>query len=481
MKEYNTDGHLGRAALRSGMDRKTASKYINVGKLPSELKMARHWRTRENPFEVDWQWVEQKLEKSPTLEAKTLFDELCRTFPERYQESQLRTLQRHVRQWRALRGPEQEVRFAQEHIPGEAAQTDFTWATELQVTIAGEVFLHMLCHFVLPFSNWQWATVCLSESYLALKRGVQAALWRLGHVPSNHQTDNSTAATWTRSKRTRFNLKYLELMAHYGMKPRTIAPGKKEQNGDIESQNGVLKRRLEQALLLRGSRDFPSVEVYEQWIFGEVERANALRKGKHDEEIKAMRKVPNRALPDFVEEAKQVTTWSTIRIDHNTYSVPSRLIGHKVSVRLSECNLEVWYAGKPQFSTERLRGRHGHTINYRHVIWSLVKKPGAFARYRFRQDLFPTLMFRRAYDSLSEKTPGLQSDLEYLRILHLAASTLQSDVELALECLFETSTPITANAVKDLVRPYEVKPPEMAAPIVDLTSYDALLSLKEAS
>lgn len=167
----------------------------------------------------------------------------------------------------ASNGPEREIFFAQEHRSGELSQMDFTHATELGVTIAGEAFAHLLCNFVLVFSNWQWVTVCLSESYLALKRGFQDAILKLGHVPRRNQTDNSTSATNQQpGKRREFNRSYVELMTHHGVELCTTGVGKKEQNGDVEAGNGVLKRRLDQALMLRGSRNFESVEIYEAWL-----------------------------------------------------------------------------------------------------------------------------------------------------------------------------------------------------------------------
>src|SRR5690606_30669242 len=131
--------------------------------LPSQMVRQRDWLTRENPFAQDWSEIEAMLASSPELEAKTIFEVLVERHPDRYEPGQLRTLQRHIKRWRAQHGPDREVRFAQAHRPGEAAQTDFTWASELGVTIAGQLFAHLLCVFVLPYSNWQWATVCLSE------------------------------------------------------------------------------------------------------------------------------------------------------------------------------------------------------------------------------------------------------------------------------------------------------------------------------
>ena len=211
MAEMSKHGKKGRAALRAGMDRGTAQKYREAGKLPSaRATVQRAYLTREDPFAVDWSWIEGVLADAPELEAKALFEHLEATNPGRYEPGQVRTLQRRISRWRAQHGPEREVFFAQEHRPGEAAQTDFTWATELEITICGEALQHMLCHFVLPYSNWQWVTVAYSESLLALRHGVQAALLRLGRKPEWHQTDNSTAATHelTTGKRG-FNDEYL--------------------------------------------------------------------------------------------------------------------------------------------------------------------------------------------------------------------------------------------------------------------------------
>jgi len=253
MEEMSKHGRIGQAAMKADMDRKTARKYVTAGTLPSEMQKARDWRTREDPFAEHWPALEAQLREAPGLEAKTLLDELIARYPEQYTEGQLRTLQRRVRQWRATEGPEQDVKLAQRHRPGEAAQSDFTHTKELGITIAGELFVHMLFVFVLPFSNWAWATVCLSESMAALRRGVQRALFQLGRVPQHHQTDNSTAATHhvpdgkreaLESGKRAFNADYLALMRHFGMEPRTTAVGAKEQNGDVEAQNGALKRRL---------------------------------------------------------------------------------------------------------------------------------------------------------------------------------------------------------------------------------------------
>jgi len=477
MEEMQKQGGIGLAAMRAGMDRKTARKYVRAGKLPSELRKPHSWRTREDPFAADWPALMRMLEEAPELEARTLFDHLLGLKPEAYTAGQLRTLQRRIRQWRAQQGPEREVFFPQAHRPGEALQTDFTHATVLGVTICGEPFEHQLCHSVLPFSNWEWATVCHSESMAALRRGVQSTLFRLGRVPEFHQTDNSTAATHDlRTGKRGFNEEYLAMMAHFGLKPRTIGIGAKEQNGDIEASHGVLKRRLAQHLLLRGSRDFESEEAYERWLWEKIEAADRLRQPKFGEELAVMRLLRVARLPEYRQESVVVTSWSTIRVRRNTYSVPSRLIGETMRVHVFEPRLEVYHGGVLQLEVERLRGEGGHRINYRHVIWSLVQKPGAFARYRYREDLFPSLTFRRAYDALTERRDPWKADIEYLRILHLAASTMESDVEAALERLLEGGESPSADAVKRVVAPERIEVPALEVPAVDLTSYDSLLA-----
>lgn len=486
MEEMSKHGHIEQAAMKADMDRKTARKYVTAGKLPSEMVAARDWRTRPDPFEEHWPEIEERLRATPEFEAKTLFELLREQHPERYADGQLRTLQRRVKQWRATRGPDRDVVFGQRHRPGEAAQTDFTDAAELAVTIAGQVFLHLLCVLVLPFSNWQWATVCLSESTAALKKGVQRALFQLGRVPHYHQTDNSTAATHEipagqveRDGHGRaFNTAYLAVMRHFGMTARTTEVGAKEQNGDVESSNGALKRRLEQALLVRGSRDFESVDAWQAFVDQVLRKANAGRGPRVAEEIAAMRELNVAKLPEFVEEDAKVSEWSTVRLKQCAYSVPSRLIGEWLQARLYEDRVEIYYAGTLQLACERLRGKNLHRIDYHHVIWSLVRKPGAFARYVYREEMFPSLVFRRAYDATQVPHPGTKGDLEYLRILHLAASTMEADVEAALGLLLADGATISSAAVKALIAgpPSPLEVPALAASTPDLRVYDALLA-----
>lgn len=477
MKEYQKQGTIGKAALRAGMSRNTAAKYLKSGRLPSEEVKERTWRTRPDPFAEDWAEMAARLTAAPELAAKTLFLDLCRRHPGRYEPGQLRTLQRRIKQWRAAEGPEKEVFFAQEHRAGEAIQTDFTNANGLGVTLGGEAFPHLLCHSVLPHSNWGWVSVCLSESMSALRRGVQACLFELGHVPVWHQTDNSTAATHDlRSGKRGFNEEYEGLMRHFGMKPRTIEVGKKHQNGDVESSNRWLKDRLEQHLLLRGNRDFPDRQTYEQWVREVQRQANSQHRVHFLDELKAMRGLSATRLAEYSEHKVRVTSWSTIRVKLKTYSVPSRLIRETVNVRLFEDRLEVLYGGKVQLVTERLRGSAQRRIDYRHMIWSLVKKPGAFARYRYRDELFPSLAFRQTYDALAQAHVPHVADREYLRVLHLAASTLETEVAQVLAELHVEGVVPDFERVRPRLPSSRPAVPEVEPLEVNLREYDALLA-----
>jgi len=490
MDELNRHGEIGRAAMCAGMDRKTARKYVRSGTMPSAATEPRHWRTREDPFREHWSEIETLLVATPGLEAKTVFEVLHDRYPDRYDDGQLRTLQRRIRRWRAQSGGEREIVLAQRHVPGEAFQLDFTDAKELAVRVGGEAFVHMLCVVTLPYSNWRWATVCSSESMAALRKGLQRAIGQLGRVPTWLQTDNSTAATHRPSGRGNtgddasshsvpkrpFNEDYLALARHYGLDVRTTEVGAKEQNGDVEASNGATKRALEQALMLRGSRDFEERDAWQAFVDDANRKANRSKAKALEIELAAMKPVRAEKMPEYVEQRVRVSEWSTVRVKRCAYSVPSRLMHHWVIVRLFEERIEVWFEGKLELACERLRGENRSRVDYRHIVWTLTRKPGGFARYVYREQMFPSVTFRRAYDALQANAPGIKGDTEYLRVLHLAATTLEVDVEAALELLLSSRKLPLFDAVKELVAGARTPSiPSMAAPIVDLTAYDRLL------
>ena len=485
LMEHTKSGQIGMAAMKAGMNRKTAAKYVNNGQPDVSEAVTRGWRTRDDPFQGCWIEAEKMLVATPELEGRALFDWLSEKYPDVFQAGQLRTFQRRVKQWRAQRGPDKEVYFVQEHQPGVRMSTDFTCMNKLAITIRREAFNHLVCHSVLSYSNWEWVTICQSESFLALRKGVQAALLRLGHIPVEHWTDHTTAATHElgaeESARRGFNKSYREMMAHFGVSPRTIGPSRPNENGDVESENGIFKRRVEQHLLLRGSRDFENHEVYRGFLEEVVHKANRLKQQRLEEELAVMRPLLVALMPEFVEEEAWVSRGSTIQSARKVYSVPSRLIGETVRVRRHEETVEVYYGGQLQAVMPRVPESKTHFINYRHVIEWLVRKPGAFAQYRFREDLFPSVTFRRAYDRLCANCSPRMADQEYLRILRQAARTMESDVERVLVeleqrglvprwHLVEEFWPLPAGAV-----------PELQPLTVVLGDYDELLNAGEVA
>lgn len=468
---------LYRAAGRVGTTEKTARRYVRAGRLPSHMKEPRTYRTREDPFVDVWPEVVGMLERESALEAKTIFEFLCEAEPDRWQEGQLRTLQRRVHEWRVRSGPDREIYFRQVHHPGEQGQSDFTSMNELAITIAGEPFLHLLYHFCLPYSNWEYAETARSESYAALSKGLQNALWSLGGCPEKHRTDNLSAATHDlkHEEGRAFNAKYQAIVRHYGMTPTTNNPGRGHENGDVEQSHNRLKLAIEQRLLMRGSRDFATRDDYEAFVRDVVARRNRLRRVRVKEEAATLRRLPERRLEDVDVREAVVRKTSTILVLQNAYSVPARLIGETVTVRLGAEELEVWHGSLLVERMPRLLGTRGHRINYRHVIRWLVRKPGAFANYCYRDELFPTPVFRQAFDVLTEKSPG-SATLEYLRVLKLAAETIEAEVAVALEVLLAEGHLPTSRAVEDLVQPRTPTCPSVSVNEPDLKSYDRLLN-----
>lgn len=469
------------AAAVAGMSERTAYAW-KQGPVPSEAKPPRPWRTRPDPFAAVWDAEVVPLlaaDEGGGLEATTILAELRRRHGDAYDGGQLRTLQRRVHEWRALHGPGKEVMFEQEHVPGREGAFDFTDASELGVIVAGEAFAHLFFQFVLSFSTWRFVGLAFSETFEALVRGLQDALWALGGVPRVWRSDNLSAATHQILGGGReLNRRFRDVLDHYGAHSTRIEPGKSNQNGVAERANGVLKSALEQALVLRGSRAFDSVEAYLAFVGRTRDR---LVEGKPSarlaEERRHLLPLPSTRLPSYTTYRATVRQWSTIHFARRAYSVPSRLIGCEVEVRQHPEVIEVFYRdrSKPTATMPRLRGERYHRIDYRHVIWSLVRKPGAFARYRYREELFPSLAFRRAYDALVDAR-GERADVEYVRILHLAASTMQTDVERALEAILARGSRPDFAAVKALAAPETSPVPEVHIPPPDLAIYDRLLA-----
>lgn len=481
MKLEKTERSLAAAAAKAGMDEKTARKYRRLAKPPSQVKKARDYSTRADHFAGAWPELAEMLERDPSLEAQTLMEYLCRERPGEFRMGQLRTLQRRVKRWRALQGPKREVMFPQVHEPGRQSQSDFTHMTELGVTIAGQLFAHLFYHFTLTFSNWETGTICFSECFESLAEGLQNALWELGGVPAEHRTDSLSAAVNNLKDKAEFTARYEGLLAHYQLQASHTSPGRAHENGDVEQSHYRFKRAVEQALSLRGSRDFSSREEYAGFLHELLSRRNALRRERLVAEVEVLRALPERRLEDHSAERLKVTRNSTINVRRNIYSVPSQLIGEEVEVRVFAERLAVWYGGVCVAEMERLRGAGGQAINYRHVIHSLVRKPGAFAHYRYQQSLFPRLIFRVAYDQLCEQYPAT-AERQYVKLLELAATGSEEQVANALQQLVNSGTVISFERAATLCRrePAVPSPNQMLLPAaIELAGYDALLTPRQ--
>ena len=467
------------AAAAASMSERSARNWKD-GPLPSEGKQPRTWRTREDPFAGVWDEKVVPLLNSDVegvLDATTVLVVLNdgKQEAEKFTEGQVRTLQRRMRDWRALHGPGKEVFFEQVHPPGKEASIDFTHGTELGVTVRGALLVHLLFELVLSFSSWTWVKVAFGETYEALIDGIQGAFWDLGGRPAEARTDNLSAATHELKETGGRTLtkRFRAFLEHYDVRSTRIKPGKSNENGVVEQRHYRTKSAVAQALVLRGDKDFDSVGDYQLFVRDVVHRThNAKCAEKLAIEREHLLPLPSTRVPSFTTFLPMVRRWSTISVNGRTYSVPSRLIGHEVEARQHADVVEVYFRGTLVESMPRLRGEATARIDYRHVIWSLVKKPGAFTQYKYREELFPTLVFRRAYDAM--KAGSERADVEYVRVLHLAASTMESHVEKALMVLLESGAPFDYMAVKAIAQPEEPVVPHVAIGAPDLTQWDDL-------
>lgn len=480
VSERNQGKTISMSAMKSGMSRKTAGKYLRQDNAMEQLQVAHTWRTRKDPLEEIWPEALAMLRDAPELEAKALFEHLALKGSDKMKESLLRTFQRRVRSWRLAEGPEKEIFFTQDQKPGKTLAVDWTDMGGVCITIEGKIFAHKLFHAVLPYSNWEWAVRAQSESSLSLRSGLKATLGRLGRVPQELLTDHSSSATHQLKRgdaERGFNDEYLSICQHYSIKPRTINVGRPQENGSCESSHGHLKRRITQHLLLRGSRDFSSEEEYDVFLIGVLESANKPRTKRLSEELALMSTKAIEDLADYRELMVTVGNNSTIRLRKLVYSVPSRLIGTKLLARIYE-NRIVLLAGAQEVAQLPLHGGdRGAVIDFRHIIGHLLRKPGAFAGYRWREEMFPAPAYRAAYDHF-ERT-GQDADRRYLEILKIAADEGQTSVENALEYLFAAPSPvISAAEVRGMLDTWQDQKREWRErePLkICLSDYDALL------
>jgi hypothetical protein len=466
------------AAAAAGMSLRTAREW-DTGPAPSATKQLRDWRTRPDPFAAVWTTeVEPLLQRDlqGVLEAKIVLELLRTKHPDQFPSGQARTLQRRFREWRALHGPEPEVFFEQVAVPGREAAIDFTHGTDLGVTIAGEPLPHLLFEFVLSYSHWTWVAVAFGETFEALAAGVQGALWALGAVPAVLRSDNLSAATHELKQSNGRDLtrRFRAVLDHYGLRSSRITPGRAHENGVAEQAHRRLKSLVAQALLVRGHAAFADLAAYEAFVQEVVAHwRNRPAAERLAEERPAFHALPTAAIPSYTTYWPVVRRWSTIRVAHRTYSVPATLMGHTVEARVHPNVVEVRYRDQVVQTMPRLRGEDEHRIDYRHVIGWLVRKPGAFARYRYREDLYPSVIFRRGYDALV-RAYGERADVEYLRILHLAATAGESRVADALTALVDQAGGFDYVTVQARVAPRVSTIPVVHIPPPDLRVYDAL-------
>ena len=435
------------SAAKAGMSEKTGRKYLKARFLPSEMKKERYWKTRQDPFKKVWPEIEKFLNGQPGLKALTLLDYLLREQPGKFKEGQLRTLQRKVRDWKAL-NKKKEVMFPQVVKPGVQSQSDWTCMNSLGITIMGEKFDHLLYHLTLCYSNWECGDICYSETFESLSKGFQDGIFELQAIPEDHRTDNLSAATRKIDQNGRdFTKRYLALMKHYGIRPSKNNPGQAHENGDVEQSHYRIKDAVDQALMIRGSRDFDSIESYWRFLKEVFRRRNEPKMEKLREELAVMRPLTVPRLEHYTEYPNvSVSRNSLITVGKNVYSVKSSFIRHHLKVRVYPDYLELWFGGRVVGKIERIKGESKHKVNYRHIISSLVKKPGAFKNYRYKEDLFPTVAFRRTYDWLVDHSE--RADKEYVNILYLAAQNMEVQVENILIDLLKHGEKISSKAVE---------------------------------
>ena len=469
------------AAAKVGISVRSARRLEGLTALPSQRE-ARAWRTRPDPFAAVWHSeIVPMLEAAPGLTAITLLEELQRRHPAAYDSALLRTLQRRVRAWNASHGGEREVFFAQEHPPGRLGLSDFTHAAVLQVTIAGAALLHLLYQFALAFSGWRYVEVVLGgESFMALSSGLQNAVWMMGGVPEEHRTDSLAAAFNNHAEQELLTTRYESLCVDYGMRPSRNNLGESHENGSIEARQGTLKRTMEQALLLRGHRDFADLDAYRRFVAEVFARLNARVARKFNLERALLRALPVRRSSDYEEVDARVTKYGTMTVKKVMYTTPSRLIGQRLKVRVYSEKLEGWLGtvcvlelrrGQPDAATRR-----GKVVDYRHLLPALKRKPGALARAVLRNDLFPRTEYRMMWEQLKEQLPEAAACRLMVGLLDLAgnAGCAAALAERLAILLGTAALPDVAQLQQELAPRPALYPP-VSVLLPDLASYDQLL------
>lgn len=469
------------AAAKAGISERSARRLERGGVLRSQ-KPRRYWRSRADAFAAVWdREVVPLLTRAPRLMAVTVLRQLQEEHPGQFPDRALRTLQRRIRQWRAVAGPEQEVFFPQEHAPGHRGLSDFTAMHELGINIAGVPFRHLLYHFVLAFSHWEYVEIVDSgESFEALAQGLQNALWQAGGVPQEHRTDSLSAAFKNLAAEEEFTARYAALLAHYGMVGSRNNPGQSHENGSVESPHRYLKAALEQALLLRGHRNFSDRAAYAAFVAEVVMRRNGRHAAAFGLEQAHLRALPLRRSAEFVEEEGRVTRCGTFTVRAVLYSAPSRLIGHRLKVRLYSDRLDCYLSGTLVLSVARGTrapgGGRGRALDYRHFIANLKRKPQAFRGLQFRDALFPCDAYRRTWEQLEQHLPPRQACRSIVALLEMAAMDgVERRLAERLEALLAAAQLPDIASLRAEFAPRVPALPQLSVELPAVSVYDALL------
>lgn len=467
------------AAAKAGISVRSARRIEREATLPSQ-KPRRYWRSRADPFADVWETdVVPMLLNAPQLQAVTILRKLQDDHPGQYPDSTRRTLERRVRQWRATSGPPKEVFFPQQHEPGARGLSDFTDMAELRVTIAGVLFDHRLYHFVLAFSRWEYANVVEGgESFEALSLGLQNALWQAGGCPREHRTDSLSAAFRNLQEEDDFTVRYAALLEHYGMVGTRNNRGQGHENGSVESSHRYLKEAIDQALMLRGHRDFDERAAYDEFVREIVMRRNRRNAAAFRIEREQLVDLPLRRTTDFVEEETRVTRCSTFTVRGILYSAPSRLIGHRLKVRVYSDRLDCYLSGALVLSTARgsRAGNNRRALDYRHFIEGLKRKPQAFKGLAFRDQLFPREAYRRTWEKLEQRLPQREACRTMVGLLELAAlDGVEAVLATRLNTLLVDGQLPQLKALREEFAPREADCPVINVQIPPASSYDALL------
>jgi hypothetical protein len=483
MRERARGSSQQHAADQAGICVRTGKQLEGTGHV---AKVPRTYRTRPDVFADDWlAYVEPELHKKPPLQAKVLFDALQKRFPGKYADSLRRTFERRIRSWRAAFGPDQEIFFPQEHPPGWQGIVDFTVCDSLEVTIGGEPFPHRLGHFRLACSGWSFANVILGgESFPALAETVRMSFARIGGVPQTLRTDSLSAAYKNLSQQQDLTTRYLALCQHYRCDGTRNNRGEAHENGSIESPNGHLKTAIDQALTLRGTRDFSCLADYRAFVDGIIDDRNRQRHTAFLAEVPHLRPLPASEPVTWSEAVGVVSSQALIRVMGVSYMVPSRLNGHRLIVRIYDDRLEFFdsRACVHACAREHRPGR-SRQVNYHLVIHALVRKPGAFARLIYRDDLHPRPVFARTWLELRDRLSEPVACRTYVRLLHLAHEHVcEEALAQRLGAMLDHGLLPDVEALRrELAKPRLGAVPAVNVPVPNPTAYDCLLGQPLAS